>query len=234
MSLFKNKFLFSVLYFIILVVYLYVKFNADENYLRVFVKPFLMVSLLIFTWVNTANKKTRKFIYLNLAIITFLLGDIIIVFKGKPVLFLSAMLFFMMGKIFYIFRFSGDRDFKVSDLFPILAFCFFYILLVFNVVIKNLNEYVVPVLIYLLFSSIQFLFSFLRKVEVNFKSFLIVVIGVFFSVTYDTIALLTKFYEDYFLYNKITVVTFYAISQYLIVYGLVTEKIKPIENIEYH
>ncbi|MCB4808799.1 lysoplasmalogenase [Tamlana sp. 62-3] len=208
------------------------KFNTDENYLRVFVKPFFMLSLLIFTWVNTANRKNKKFKFLNLAIIAFLLGDVIIVFKDKPILFLIAMLFFMMGKIFYIFRFSGDRDFKIANLFPILAFCFFYILLVFNVVIKNLNEYVVPVLIYLLFSSIQFLFSFLRRVEVDFKSFLMVVIGVVFSVTYDTIALLAKFYQDYFLYNKITIVSFYAISQFLIVYGLVTEKIKPAENIE--
>lgn len=231
MRLFKNKLLFSVVYFSILILYIYVKFNTNENYIRVFTKSFLIIALLIFIWVNSVDKSSNKFKFLNLALMASLVGDVLIVFKNDPICFLVAMLFFMIAKIFYIFRFSGDRDFKISNLFPVLAFCFFYIVAIFNIVFKNLGEYLIPVLIYLLFVSIEFLFAYLRKVEVNFKSFIIVVIGVLFSIGYNSIALLSKFYEDDFLYNRITIVSCYAVSQYLIVYGLVTEKIKPIEKI---
>ncbi|KJD33247.1 hypothetical protein PW52_14490 [Tamlana sedimentorum] len=191
-----------------------------------------MVALLIFIWVNSVDIRSNKFKFLNLALIASLVGDVLIVFKNNPIFFLVAMLFFMIAKIFYIFRFSGERDFKITHLYPVLAFCFFYIVAIFNIVFKNLGEYLIPVLIYLLFVSIEFLFAFLRRVEVDFKSFIIVVIGVLFSISYNTIALLSKFYEDDFLYNRITVVSCYAVSQYLIVYGLVTEKIKPAENLD--
>ena len=72
-------------------------------------------------------------------------------------------------------------------------------------------------------------FAYLRKGEVNGLSFWLVILGVFFSMIADSINVLKTFYDPLFAYNKITVMFFYCLSQYMIIMGVLKET-KPSDN----
>ena len=69
----------------------------------------------------------------------------------------------------------------------------------------------------------------LRKGEVNELSFWLVIFGVFFSMIADSINILKIFYDPLIAYNKITVMFFYCLSQYMIILGVLQEN-RPINN----
>jgi len=229
MFIFKNKLYFSVLYFSILIIDILVKLGLDTIPFRFITKPLIVISLVVFYWINAKEKSKKKFVFMILALIFFLLGDVFLIFKDVSLLFSLGMLGFILGKLFYAFRFSNQNDFKLVRLLPIVVFCFVYIFVVLNIIYDNLGEYFFPVLIYLFVAMLTLQFAYLRKSGVDTKSYLTVGIGILFSVMADSIAVLAQFYQDNFFYDYITVILFYGISQYLIVIGILEEKVK-IEN----
>lgn len=226
MFILKNKLYFSILYFSILIIDIIVKLGLDTIPFRFITKPLVLISLVFFYWINANEKSKRKFVFMILALFFFLLGDIFLIFKDVSLLFLLGMLGFILGKLFYTFRFSNPHDFKLVRLLPIVVFCFVYIFIVLNIIYDNLGEYFFPVLIYLFVAMLTLQFAYLRKSGVDKKSYLIVGVGILFSVFADSIAVLAQFYRHNFLYDYVTVMLFYGISQYLIVMGIIEEKVK--------
>ena len=224
MFILKNKLLFTISYFSILIIDIVVKFNLEKIPFRFFTKPLIIVFLLLFYWVNNKGGFTKKHFFMIIALFFFLMGDMFLLFKDVATLFSLGMLSFVLGKLFYAFRFSNQNDFKLTRLFPILSFCFIYIFIILSVIYDNLGSYFFPVLIYLFIAMLVLQFAYLRKSEVNYKSYLIVGIGILFSILSDSIAVLSRFYYNGFFYEKITVILFYGISQYLIVVGIIAEK----------
>ena len=229
MFILKNKLYFSVLYFSILIIDIIVKLGLDTIPFRFITKPLIVISLVLFYWINAKENSKKKFVFMILALFFFLLGDIFLIFKDVSFLFSLGMLGFILGKLFYTFRFSNQNDFKLVRLLPIVVFCFVYIFVVLNIIYDNLGKYFFPVLIYLFVAMLTLQFAYLRKSGVDTKSYLTVGIGILFSVMADSIAVLAQFYHNNFFYDYITVILFYGISQYLIVMGIIEEKNK-IEN----
>ncbi|WP_055442352.1 lysoplasmalogenase family protein [Lacinutrix himadriensis] len=226
MFILKNKLHFSILYFSILIIDIIVKLGLDTIPFRFITKPLIVVSLVFFYWINNNEKSKRKFVFMVLALFFFLLGDIFLIFKDVSLLFSLGMLGFILGKLFFTFRFSNQNDFKLVRLLPIVVFCFVYIFVVLNIIYDNLGGYFIPVLTYLFVAMLTLQFAYLRKSGVDAKSYLTVGIGILFSVVADSVAVLAQFYENNFFYDKVTVILFYGISQYLIVMGIIEEKVK--------
>ncbi|WAC02065.1 lysoplasmalogenase family protein [Lacinutrix neustonica] len=88
---------------------------------------------------------------------------------------------------------------------------------------KNLSDLFFPTLIYLFSTILMGLFALLRKNEVNKKSYYFVWYGVIAALICDSISVLQIFQSSKILYPKITLILFYAISQYLIVRGILEE-----------
>jgi hypothetical protein len=86
-----------------------------------------------------------------------------------------------------------------------------------------LNEFFIPVIVYLFAILLVAQFAFLRKGVVNNASYKLVMLGIVFSIISDTIAILESFYDSDIAYNKITLMLFYGLSQYFIVIGILKE-----------
>lgn len=223
LSLFKNRTYFTILFFTILCVDIIVKLYVEQFPYRYFSKPMIMGSLIVYYGLNnTETSKWRKR-YFYIALSSFLLGDILFITYEITVLYIISILLFIVGKLFYTFRFSNQRDFSLVTLFPLFIGCFIYMIGIMMLVIDNLKAFFLPTLIYLFASLIVILFAFLRKDEVIYKSYILVFIGVVIAIISDSITLIQSFYNPYFPYHKTLIMLFYGASQFLIVYGIVEE-----------
>lgn len=224
--IFKNTIRFSILYLSLYLLYSFFKNSYDLYSYRYFSKIALGVSLLLFYVLNNKQKDNTKKRLVIYALSLFLIGDFFFITgnSGKMTHFVIAEFLFIAGKICYSVRFLNNEDFKISKLIPFLVFCFAYMTLITSIVYNNLNHYFFPFLIYLFVVMLLMQFAFLRKNEVNTSSFWLVMIGVFLSMIADSINILKTFYNPMIAYNKITVMLFYCLSQYLIIVGGLKEK----------
>jgi len=225
MQILKNKLFFSILYFCLLLIDIVVKLNFETIPFRLITKPLVIISLVLFYIFNNTETSKKKHYFMMLALFFFLIGDMFLIFEEYALFFSLGLFSFVLGKLFYAFRFSNQRDFKLVRLIPVLSFCFIYMFILLNIVYDNLGKYFFPVLIYLFTTMIVVQFVYLRKGEVNYKSYLLVGIGVLFSVLADSVAVLKTFYISGLFFEKVTIMLFYGISQFLIVYGIIKEEV---------
>ncbi|WAC02066.1 lysoplasmalogenase [Lacinutrix neustonica] len=223
LTLFKDKKGFTVIYFIILLIDIVVKLYAEDVPFRYLSKPLVVVFLMIYYVLNNNETSVWRKRFIYMALLCFLIGDILFIETEITPLYITATLLFIVGKLFYAFRFSNQRDFSLVTLFPLFSICFIYMIVIMALVINSLGTFFMPTLIYLFVSLIVVLFAFLRKEEVIYKSFILVLIGVIVAIFSETIVLIKSFYNPNFPYHNVLIMLFYGVSQYLIVYGLVEE-----------
>lgn len=221
--LFSNTLYFSILFFSILLIDILVKTNIEEIYYRFITKTLVMTSLIIYYFINQKEVMKKRFTYMSLALFSFFIGDVFLLLYENSTLYIIGMLFFVLGKLFYAFRFSNQKDFKLSSLLPFIIPCFIFLVVLMNLIYDNLGNFFIPVMIYLFTCLIVTMFSFLRKDEVNFNSYILVLVGIAFSILSDTITVLQGFYMPDMAYHKVTIMLFYGLSQYFIVIGVVRE-----------
>ncbi len=226
-SIFTNIKAFSVLYFVLLLLHLVLKaLDIKPLVSSLITKPWFLIFLIIFYINHAANRKAKDFKLILLALVAFWLGDMALIFVENTIFFNLGILFFIFGKLLYGIRFSNTKDFQIQKIFPFLLLCFFYIVFMMNFLHLSLGDYFFPVLLYLFLSMIVGLFAFLRQYEVDKRSFLLVFIGVLCSFVSDSVSILEAFYHQILITKFNIVMLFYAISQYLIVMGIVLEKKK--------
>lgn len=221
--LFSNVTYFSIAYFACLAMDIWVKINLEAVPYRYISKTLVILLLLVFFMKNHGDSTLKHFRFMVIALCCFMIGDWLLIEPDDTVLFASGMMFFILGKLFYAFRFSNQRDFELGRLLPFLLVCFIYILGLMNLIYDNLNDLFFPVLIYFFASIIVLQLAFLRKNDVNRLSYYLVFIGMIVSMLSDSITALKTFYMPNFAYEKITIMLFYGISQYLIVLGITKE-----------
>lgn len=214
---------FSVLYFSILLLDILVKLNFNYFPLRYITKPLVVVTLLLFYIYNNKETTKRHFNVMIIALSCFILGDFLLIEPKSTLLFASGMGFFIFGKVFYAFRFSNQHDFKLSRLLPFLLVCFIYILWLMNLIYDNLDDLFIPVLVYFFATIIVLQLAFLRKNDVNNLSYYLVFIGMLVSMASDSITAIKTFYIQDLAFEKISIMMFYGISQYLVVFGICKE-----------
>jgi len=222
--LFKNLAYFSVLYFLAFVVDTYVKVHVVPFPYRYISKTFLILILLIFYILNDKEEDRHKHLVVVFSLLFFIAGDIFLIGGITKLRFGIGVLMFAIAKVFYAIRFSNKQDFEVVKLWPFLLFGFTYMCGIMLMVYNNLGVYFAPALLYLFIVMMLAQFAFLRKKEVNPKSFWIVLIGVLLSMFSDSITLLKQFYDPTILYNNYSIMFFYGLSQYFIILGLIQEK----------
>jgi len=219
----KNNTYFTFLFALLLGLDIYVKLNLPEVPYRLLTKPLVMLSIIAFYLVNNNEKSRKKFKFMLLALIAYLLGDLFLVFYNYTVLYIIGLILFIVGKLFYASRFSNQNDFNLTKLVPFLIACFLYMIFIMFFVLNNLKSFFVPTMLYLFASMIVALFAILRKGNVSKRSFNFVLIGIFFAVLCDSISIFQSFYNENIPYHKITIMLTYGISQYFIVRGVVEE-----------
>lgn len=220
-----NKLYFSILFFGILFLDIYVKLNLEAIPYRIITKPLIILVLLLF-FIKNYRKSQLKSNYVIIGLLSFLLGDFFFIFYDFIPLYIVGMVFFVAGKLCYVKRFSNQRDFNMLSLVPFFVMCFAYMVFIMILVLDNLGSFFFPVLLYLFTCLISLLFAYLRKGDVDIKSFYIVLAGVFISVICDSITVIQSFYYEDFPYHKMILMLLYGISQYLIVMGLLNEEKK--------
>lgn len=222
---------FSIAFFTCLVLDIYVKLQLDAMPYRYISKSVVLLLLILFYIKNHQEKIKKHFIFMIIALICFLVGDWLLIETKNTTLFASGMMFFIFGKLFYVLRFSHQRDFQLSRLFPFLVICFLYIAGLMNLIYDNLHQLFLPVMIYFFASIIVLQFAFLRKDDVNRLSYLLVFIGTILCIVSDSVTALKTFYIPNFAYEKITIMLFYGIGQYLIVFGITKEVKQPVDDL---
>ncbi|NMH86683.1 lysoplasmalogenase family protein [Flavivirga algicola] len=223
MALFKNIYLFSTLFFSVLFIDILVKLNPDILICRFFSKSLVTTLLLVYYLVNNKEHFKRKRIFVICALLSFLAGDVFLILHTQTICFIIGTFCFILGKVFYVFRFSNKRDFSLIKLSPFLAFCFVYLVGFLISIYNNLNSYFLLILLYLFIAVTTIAFAYLRKGEVNSASYSWVLTGIVFSVLSDNITGLRLFYDNDFAYHSITIMLFYGLSQYFIVLGIIKE-----------
>lgn len=219
----SNTAYFSIAFFSLLALDLFVKLQLDAMPYRYLSKTLLLALLIGYYLLNHNEVKRRHFWFMTIALSCFLVGDWFLINPSNTMLFALGMFFFILGKLFYAFRFSNQRDFKLARLIPFLFVCFLYILWLMNLIYDNLHDLFLPILIYFFVSVIVLQLAFLRKHDVNKISYILVFIGMVASIMSDSITALKVFYMPNFAYEKITIMLFYGLSQYFIVIGITKE-----------
>lgn len=218
---------FTIAFFSLLALDLLVKFQLEAMPYR-YISKTLLIGLLIGYYIKNQKEAIRKNFWLMItALSCFMIGDWLLIITNNIKVFTSGVVFFILGKVFYAIRFSNQRDFKLSRLIPFLFCCFLYILWIMNLIYDNLHDLFFPTLIYFFVVVISLQLAFLRKDDVNKLSYILVFIGVIASVASDSITALKVFYMPNFAHEKVTIMLFYGISQYLIVIGITREIKQP-------
>lgn len=93
----------------------------------------------------------------------------------------------------------------------------------FSLISKNLEELLIPVVLYILVIMVMVIFAYLRKGAVDYFSFTLVLLGALFFLVSDSLIALNKFYNP-LAYPKISIMITYAIAQYFIVIGFLKNK----------
>ncbi|WP_452220467.1 lysoplasmalogenase family protein [Lacinutrix salivirga] len=226
--LFKNVLLFTIFYFLVLAIDIYIKisFEPYTYTYRYFTKAILLLSLGIFYYYNK-NKDTPKnknrLVYI--ALFVFLIGDMFLLNYVLQPLYITGLILFLIGKLLYAARFSNQNDFKLTKLLPFLGACFLYMIVIMLLVYDTIGAFFIPALLYLFSCMIVALFAFLRKGVVDRFSYTMVMVGILCSMVSDTFGVLQSFYDENIFSHEFSTMFFYGTSQFLIVVGLAKEKI---------
>lgn len=229
-NLFRNFTFFSVVYFVVVLICLFLRLlTFDTSYSYIF-RPLTLMLLLIYFITNNNYVIKKRRIYIFIILLFFILGEIFFAYEERIGLSKTGILLYVVGKLFYCASFSNDREFNSKIFKKFLIIIFILITTVMSLVLSRLGDFLIPVLMYLLASVFMTQYGLMRKDEVNDKSFKLVVIGVSTFILVDFLTALKYFYLNNQYIDQSILIFIYALSQYLIITGLVHEQIE--ENVD--
>ncbi|WOD44291.1 lysoplasmalogenase family protein [Hwangdonia lutea] len=229
---FLNHKQFALLYFIVLSIDIVVKLNCSQFPYRFMSKPWIIVILLYYFYFHVNNKNDRKHKMVFWALLSFLLGDLIILLKGDSVVLLGlTIVFFTAAKLFLSYKFSHNKDFSVSTLIPFTSILFVYTVFMTWFLYDDLKDFFIPALGSFFISLLMLQFAFLRKVVFNKKSFTFVFIGVLAYVASEGMQAVQLF-KGMFPMQEFLSSLFYGVGLYAIVFGILNEKESEHEKVE--
>ena len=113
-DLLKDEKKFRLLFFGMLALDILVKLYLPAYPYRYISKPPLLLLLYFYYQVNNKEKSKKKYFWINLALITFFLGDILVINYHNTMFLIASLICFSLGKIFLCIRFSHKTDFEIS------------------------------------------------------------------------------------------------------------------------
>ncbi|MCZ4243558.1 lysoplasmalogenase [Pedobacter punctiformis] len=222
----KTK-LFSLLFLFVFIVQLYAEY-ANNDRLRMFSKPLIVLVLLFWLYLSTKLKgRFHKRIFAGL--VFGLAGDILLMCQGSNSnFFIYGLIAFLLCHIFYIRAFILDHKSNPDQKNPY----FLWAVLVFGVFCAGLFFYLqpnlgalqFPVLMYAIIISFMAIMAVNRYGRVNIASFKLILYGALFFLLSDSTLAYNKFVQPFEQSGALIMAT-YMIAQYLIVYGTIERKL---------
>ncbi|WP_445736751.1 lysoplasmalogenase family protein [Mariniflexile sp.] len=222
-DLLKNEKEFTVLFFGMLTIDILVKLYCPAYPYRYLTKPPIVLMLFFYYHFNNKEKNKKKHLWINLALLMFFIGDILIINHTNVVLLGASLLFFALGKLFLSFRFSHKFDFNISRLIPFSIIMFVYTVFIVSYLFNSLKNFFVPALISFFISLLLFQFAFLRKDAVNKISYMYVFFGVILYIICESMMAIKTFKTDLPL-QDLLIMLLYGVSLYFITMGIVKER----------
>ena len=194
---------------------------SHQNSLRLFTKPLIVVTLLIYFISKTATVPSKLRSFIIAALVLSLLGDILLLFESNdPVFFITGLIAFLLAHISYIIAFNYLRvkeniRFKIFYIIPVVIY---YVLLI-AILFSHLKEMKIPVIVYGLAISVMLVMAVhLTRVR-NSSLGRLVFFGALLFIISDSILAFNKFYKPWD-QASIMIMLSYGLAQLFISYGL--------------
>lgn len=218
---------FNIIFGLIFVLQLTFGGNGSGNF-AYFIKPCIVLSLLIMLYVSTRLKgRFHKRLFTGL--IFALAGDVLLICAVKDEsYFLFGLAAFLLCHIFYISAFYLDfksapeldkKGARIAILLSAIAAISFYFYLRPHLGIMKL-----PVMVYVFVISMMMMMASFRNLRVNKSSFKLVLFGALFFLLSDSILAYNRFVQ-HIDYSDVWIMATYMIAQYLITIGAVERKL---------
>jgi len=196
--------------------------NAKEFYtFRLYTKPIITILLGVFFYINSKNMVLLYRTAILLALAFFCTGDIMLLEDTPFYSFAFGLLLFLVGLLLYSFYFYRQATYDVDRLIPFLAVSMLIALTLIYLMYDGLNNFLVPVMVYMV-TVLNFVkIAFLRYKNVIDKSYRLVLIGtIFFTITQVIIGLHN--FHKAIIYKDIFIMFFYGFSQLCIILGILS------------
>lgn len=216
----------SILYFALLTMNIAAR-EAGLDTLAYATKPLLMPVLMLAFWLNGQDNSPKERLYLQLALLFSLAGDVLLMIPDKG-LFVFGLVAFLIAHLFFISTYLGKikaantgviERFITYIPFALYVGVFLYKLHPHLAAKPETAVLVVPVAVYATILSLMAYAAFLRRKAVSMQSFLLVFIGAVIFVASDSGIAVSAFISQ-FSYSHIFIMGTYGVAQYMIVLGL--------------
>ncbi len=219
-GLVRDKFLFVFVPVVLMVLYANI---VDSLVLDIAFKPLIVVSLLIYLFVNGGHKKMASFCAIG-GLLFSLMGDVLLVFqKQHELFFVSGLVAFLVAHLLYITYYirsaSQNAEKKLKNKYLFFILMLIYGAIFYSQLYGNLGGLKVPVLVYTSVLIGMNIFALNRYGKVNTKSFRLIMAGALFFTLSDSLLALNKFLIPIPLAG-VWILASYAAAQYLITEGV--------------
>lgn len=186
--------------------------------LQAITKPLLMPVLLT-VYIVSVSKINKWY---TAALLFAFLGDVFLMDKDRY--FIIGIALFLVTQLMYIKIISSRlrRSTGLEKTLAILPFVLYYVLLITSIK-KNLNELLLPVMIYGLVISVFGILATLNYVTSRTKNTLLLFSGAVIFIASDSMIALNSFYRPQPYYGFLIMFTYIA-AQYLIFRYMIQEK----------
>ncbi len=223
----KRHLSFSLIFFLIVIMNLMVQITFFEKY-NIFIKPLICLSLAFYLF-KQSNMKVGFNRLILTGLLLSLVGDILLIYAGVDIyFFLYGLISFLLAHIFYTSAFF--RDFKNNPSESkyygklMLFFMGVFSLSYYSWIRDYLNDFRIPVMVYIFVISVMAILTAYRYKRVNLLSFRLICLGAVSFVISDAALAFGKFVEPYS-FSGILIMTTYMIAQYMITIGTIERKV---------
>ncbi|MBI1783114.1 MAG: lysoplasmalogenase [Sphingobacteriales bacterium] len=218
----KQSAIWFLLFWLAVIADLSIIITGNES-LRFYVKPLLM-PLLMLALISSTPEKFSSIRLIVIGLFFSFLGDVFLIWDKY---FIPGLICFLLTHIFYIIYFlrlaSKHGSFLKKNPWLILPLAAYAIGMVWFLFPK-LGALAAPVAIYaaVISTMLASCINLFRKVKK--PAYIFFIAGAFFFVLSDSLLAINKFYQS-FTFAGIAIMSTYVLAQYLIVRGVITEKV---------
>ena len=217
--------LFTILFTCIVLAELICNYNSAFSQFSLITKPAIVSSLIIYFLIasSSLNKSIRNLMVL--ALIGSLIGDILLLFVHKSSnFFIAGLVAFLIAHIMYSIVFLKHLD-PLKKPYMFIGLLLTYSSVLFYILKDGLGEMLIPVVIYIAAILTMATTAFLRKGDLKKASYLWVFLGAIIFMLSDSIIAIDKFHKPFAL-SGVSIMLTYSIAQYLIVMGILKQKLE--------
>ncbi|MHA7843474.1 MAG: lysoplasmalogenase family protein [Winogradskyella sp.] len=217
---------YLVLITVFVLINIALKYDGVSIFYRYFIKAIIPLLILHYFFKNIQNYKKQKSLLVVFGILSFFVGDLFFLDRYSIFSFNMAIGLLICAKICFIICFLNHEDFKFKHIIPFLIFCSVYMLFLLTAIFNNIKDiYFVQTLVYLFFTLMFGLFTYLRYKVVSRVSFNLVLIGFLLMLVVDGLTALNMFSSSfrYNMFSSSVIALAFNLSQFFIVVGLLKE-----------